>query len=531
MLNAEKKENSIFCISCICIACLIIFINIMAGKQNYGMEGDEVFSYISSNSMGGFKGICFLTDQTWYEADYFKEAVSISEDERFNIKMVVENQAMDTHPPLYYILLNFVCSFFPGQFSRWFGIGLNIFFMLLVCIGLYRLLQYFIKNKYISLILSSIFCCSFLAINMVLFIRMYVLLMAIILFQTRYHLQIYVDFRDSESFLFKEHWKKYIVLMVITILGALTHYYFLIYQCLISILFILGIWKNKRYKNIFRYMVTMASSGLIYICLYPAAINHVFLKYRGREAVHKFLKEGTVFGAFQSMLEEFNEQLFHGFFFAAMAVLVLVTAIQLIKKKINAKTIVRGSILSLPLIIYFFGISKASPYVSIRYVSPIAALIYTVFIVWIIRIIESLGLKERLYKAGCILLCLMMLGSSFYFFQEPIKPDYYAERQKIVSEIAKDTDYCVYITGDEYNWKMWEDYINYPQFKGLYFIDGQKQAPITDEILQQQERLLIYIDNVLNLEEIYQYLEKYLPLNEYSVRYATSHTYLVEAIQ
>lgn len=95
---------------------LIIVINIIAAKFNYGMEGDEVFSYISSNSMGGFKEVCFLQDQTWYNSNYFSDALVATGNECYNFKMVVENQAMDTHPPLFYIFLNSVTSFFRVNF-------------------------------------------------------------------------------------------------------------------------------------------------------------------------------------------------------------------------------------------------------------------------------------------------------------------------------------------------------------------------------------------------------------------------------
>ena len=184
--NLDKKMKPyIFGIFLIISITIIVAVSIMAGRNNYGMEGDEVFSYISATSMGGFKKVCFLEDQTWYDASYFSEALTATGRERFNIKMVADNQAMDTHPPLYYIFLNFVCSSIgDGKFSPWYGIGLNIVFGLAVFGGLYLLLQYFLQNKYLALVFSTIFCCSELAVNMVLFIRMYVLLTALVLFQT-----------------------------------------------------------------------------------------------------------------------------------------------------------------------------------------------------------------------------------------------------------------------------------------------------------------------------------------------------------
>lgn len=39
---------------------------------------------------------------------------------------VTRMQTYDVHPPFYYLLLHTVCSLFPGRFSKWSGIGLNI---------------------------------------------------------------------------------------------------------------------------------------------------------------------------------------------------------------------------------------------------------------------------------------------------------------------------------------------------------------------------------------------------------------------
>ena len=132
-MSAKINKNTLsFRLLAMLAGVLIIFMSTTVGLKSYGLEGDELFCYISATSQGGWKGICFLDDQTWYDGDYFYQATVATGSERFNIPMVFENQTMDTHPPLYYTFLNIVCSFFPGQFSKWFGIGLNIFFLLLI---------------------------------------------------------------------------------------------------------------------------------------------------------------------------------------------------------------------------------------------------------------------------------------------------------------------------------------------------------------------------------------------------------------
>lgn len=392
------------------------------------------------------------------------------------------------------------------------------------------LLNYFLKNRYISLILDVIFCCSKLSVNMVLFIRMYVLLMAIVVFQTWYHFKFYDKvMENTEVFTVREHLKYYIGLGLFTILGALTHYYFLVYQCLTAFVYVAALIYYRRYRDIFRYAGTMAVSGILYICIYPAVLTHIFFKYRGREAVHKFLKGGTLFGDVISMFSEFNSQLFKGWLLPFIFILILLTGYLLMIKKIEWKSIRKGMFLTFPSLIYFFGISKASPYVSIRYISPVAPLLFTALMVWIKCLIEKIGMPFQRQKRCRIYFCLIIFFMSFYFFREPIKSDYFSERREVVNELAKEVDHCVYITADEYNWKMWEDYVNYPQFQGLYFIDGIQMNDISDEKLIKQDKLVIYIDKALDPEEMYTYLSKYLTVRNYEIKYETAYTYIVLA--
>ena len=508
------KKKIRFSLAAFLLFTLIIIEHIYAGMTSYGMEGDEVFSYLSATSMGGYKTVCWLDDQTWYPGSYFMDSLTATGAERFNVKMVFENQAMDTHPPLYYLFLNIICSVFTGQFSRWFGIGLNLFFLFFVGAGLFLLLNYFLKNKYLSLVLSAVFCSSYLAVDMTLFIRMYVLLMALFLFQNWYHLVLFD--KDERTV------KNYIILGVITILGAMTHYYFLVYQCLIAVWYLFGIFMRSR-KIEWKYILTMAISGIIYVILYPASLNHIIFKYRGRDAVHKFLKETSLFGDLIDMFRQFNKQLFHGMFLPLVALMLIATVILLCRKKLDGKRILYYCFLILPSIIYFWGISKASPFVSIRYVSPVAALIFTFMVLWLKSLLSALPGE----KAGNIILCTGLFLLAVYIPGQEIKIPTFQEKADVCEKLSATCDNCVYITGDEYNWKMWEDYVLYPQFDGLYFIDGQKLTDIKDEKLLEQKQLVVFIDRTLDREKICDYLKQFLPELSYQDVYETSYTYIL----
>ncbi|MCM1088589.1 MAG: hypothetical protein NC419_10555, partial [Muribaculaceae bacterium] len=366
------------------------------------------------------KNICYLNDQTWYDADYFKNAVTASGEERFNIKMVFENQAMDTHPPLYYLFMNLICSIFDGQYSKWFGIGLNIILILIMEAGLYLLLQYFIHNRHIALSASVIFCCSRLAVSMTLFIRMYVLLMVFTVFTSLCHLRLYDKITSDSEFSFKKYLNSFLILSLLTIAGALTHYYFLVYQALISALFIVALFLQKKYRGIRCYLAVMLGNAIIYIAIYPASINHIFFKYRGRDAVHKFLKESSLFGEVYSMFSSFNKYLFKGLLPAILFLLMAITILLLCKKKINWQPFLKLALLLFPSLIYFYGISKASPYITMRYISPVAAFLYAAIVIWGKYLADAI-MSQKIKRLSYGALCSCLFATTFYFLTPPHK--------------------------------------------------------------------------------------------------------------
>lgn len=523
MRKKERMRKFLFIIVVLASFCFMAAFYIRAAALNYGMEGDEVFSYISSTSLGGYKGICYLEDQTWYGGGYFRDALTAEGEERFNYKMVVENQAMDTHPPFYYLLLNAVASFFPGQFSRWFGIGLNILLMFPVWAGLYLLLQHFLRRRYVAAFFSTLFCCSYLSVSLVLFIRMYVLLTAVSLFQTWYHLKLYDEMKKEAVFSVRNHLKSYVLLGLLTFLGAWTHYYFIIYQCLLSFFFCTALLWRKKYSDLFRYVGTLAGSALIYVLLYPASLNHLFLKYRGRDAVHKLLKGNSLAGEVWEMFRLYNKELFHGLLLILAGILFVLTLALTVKGKMSWKAVGKGVFLVAPVGLYFFVISKASPFVTLRYIAPVTAVLFAAIVVWMFHLLKRLNIRHRTGRVVTVGICLAFIPVVIYWWKIPIKYGIFAEKRDVMFELSENSDFCIYVTGDEYNWKMWEDYIYYPLFDSLYFIDGTAKQPISDSRLASQDSLTIFIDSALEEEEILDYLREYLPYQSWELVYTAQY--------
>ena len=515
------------------VACvLIILMGLWAESHTYGMEGDEMFSFISSTSLGGFKGIGMsLEDQTWYDSDYFHEALIATGSERFNMPMVWENQAMDVHPPLFYVLLNIVCSIFTGTYSRWLGVGLNIGLNCILCLSLALLIRYLLKaarlvsDEYVyivSIIIAAIFCCSKVAIGQVLFIRMYVLMMIFATLSAWWHIK---SFDDEPAK------KDYVLLALITIGGGLTHYYYLVLVALFAFFFVIGEWFAKRKKAVVSYIVTMILSAALDILIYPAMISHMFIKYRGRDAVHKFLKESSLFGDFIDMVKSYSAKQFLGGFVVCILVVLAIEIMlihALIKHKISRISFIKAIVVESICTIYFYGIAKASPFVTVRYVSAVTPLMFAMIFIAIIWLVDrnfNLNMKWT-----TPIICLLSFVLCFGFSKENYKADYFKIRDEVVANIGKEVDSCVYITASETNWEMWEDYENYSNFDRLFFIEGLELNPINDDDLKSEESLCVFINNKLNYDEVIDYLKEYLSFENYDLEYQSAYTYIVRAI-
>ena len=113
-------------------ALLAMMVSIGAKKD--GFDIDEFFTYGLANSYQQ----PFLSTQTgkWISGSSFSDYLT-AEGHAHEYLNVYENQIADVHPPLYYLFVHAVCSLFRRPpFTKWTGIGLNLFFFSLTQLGL-----------------------------------------------------------------------------------------------------------------------------------------------------------------------------------------------------------------------------------------------------------------------------------------------------------------------------------------------------------------------------------------------------------
>ena len=108
-----KKQ---FIIGAILIALLHIGLVICFGMQKQGFHEDEYYTYwsVSSNSES-----LVPSNMSWHSGQELQSRFFVRAGERFSFDRVIQNQAEDVHPPLYYLALHVFMSLFANHFYKW----------------------------------------------------------------------------------------------------------------------------------------------------------------------------------------------------------------------------------------------------------------------------------------------------------------------------------------------------------------------------------------------------------------------------
>ncbi len=284
----KKKEYILFCLI------LLIQIGVMLyfGNQKKGYFVDELWSYGLANSYYHPHIYSDGALSNWVSGDYFSNYLEVLDDERFSYDSVIYNQINDYHPPLFYLVLHTICSFFPNSFSKWYAIIPNIFYFSVCMILLYKIGELLFDNSYQALmpVIAYGLCAG--SISNVIYIRMYVLLTVWVLF-TFY---IHSKWMKTEYV----NLKGLIQLVVVSYLGFMSHYYFFLVAFLLSVFYILFLVIRKRIKEVIPYSIAMAGSLLLVLITFPMAFQKLFFDKRGTEAVENLFSSGTFLAALKT---------------------------------------------------------------------------------------------------------------------------------------------------------------------------------------------------------------------------------------
>lgn len=380
---------------------IIIIIQIIArvyvGNKKTYFHMDEAYSYglMNYDKLNIADNEDFFNN--WHTKEYYSDYLEINKDEKYDFSQVYENQRDDVHPPIYYLLLRIAASFTIDSFSKWTGLILNIIIFIFEIIFVYLISKEILKNEKLALFTCFIVGLIPAALETTMYIRMYELASLNILIITYLHIKNY----DKEVLNLKE----LSIMGIAVVIGFLTHYYYIIFLVGLYIIYMFKYIKNKNYKAALRYTICLIISGIISLIIFPYAISHIFLSYRGQEAQGSLLSSDKWFIDIANYLNIIDNKVFSN------NIIIIFAIIFIFRKKI--KTEKKVWLLIMPTVLYLILVAKISPYKEIRYIMPICICIMIITIYLLNKCIKS-----QILICAILLICILIPNELEYTYRK-----------------------------------------------------------------------------------------------------------------
>ena len=541
------------------------------GAQKAGYHQDEYYSYFSSNRSLGF----YYPDREWVDTDTLRDEFVVKRGEGFNYGLVHLVQSWDVHPPLFYDLLHTVCSLSPGIFSKWQGLIVNLIAFIISFVILNKLAKAIGMSKGLRLTLMFVYGFNPMTISCVLFIRMYMWLTVFVLASAYLHMKLislikkYYAGNELKGFVldkpfdakFKKGFVSYVAaIALVSVLGFLTQYYYLIYMCVMGLSF--GVWflflmpKNRKKKNQdtdkdtapvlnienilgdeefvqqaasmaerFKYILVYALGGAvslgIAVLIYPSALSHIFRGYRGQEAAEAFSDMSNIWDRLGFFFGLLNKYLFSGMLWIiiVLAVIALIALFFMLRVKGEKDKlhIAHIRILMVSVVGYFFLVSKTALLLgdtSNRYqmpIYPIVLLLAAYFTrIGIRAIVGNRTFAEiQIPVLGTLLIFTIILIKGLtidqnVLFLYPEDKDRIAFSEDMKAEGAKAVVIYNSATPDNI-WRLTDELLVYDK---LYYVNSDNLEAIEDSDIADANILAVYIADNDNMDNILSVLMK-----------------------
>lgn len=395
-------------------------------------------------------------EPVWITAEQFMDYITVGGGDAFNYLSVYFNVKDDNHPPLHFMLLHTVSSLFQGKISPWMGCAVNIAAVIWIMVLLYRICGLLApafglkgSGRSLGLMTALFYGLSTGALATVLLIRMYgVMTLWCVLW-------FYLILRKWQDASFDRKNGK---LILVTMLGFWTQYFFLFYCVLLAAVVSVCLGKNGRRRELFCFVRSMITAALAGLLVFPFAVADVFSSGRGVEALGN-LSQGLA--GYGTRLLTFGRLLIvrgTGYYSLITALILAVFALAGRRRSVGAGQQRKHGesgrrellwMLLFPAAGYFLLAARMSPYMVDRYIMPLfpfAALILMLAVFALIgRIRESWPQKQTKDLAArvCLILILLQVWGLIYYDGSYLYRGY-AEQRADAAQYEEYPCICVY---------------------------------------------------------------------------------------
>ena len=536
-INVREKENSnimskpkadtAFKIMLIITIVLQLAVALCFCMQKQGFHYDENYSYYSSNVTYGLNP----PDGDWLSGSTIAEEFCITPGMGFNFPLVAQMQSFDVHPPVYYFLLNIICSLSSGIFSKWQGLILNLIFFViseLLIIAIANKVGN--KNKAITWFSLALFGFSPAIISGITFIRMYMLLtsecMALILLhmnmlsyvkgsgdagegtisanESNVRSDKGVTLSRADSFRLSGCIKYLIPIAVTVYIGFLTHYYFAVFAFFVAAFTSLFLFfRRSTRKTSYVYALSVIGSLVLAVLSYPSSLRHIFRGYRGTEAMGAFFDMNNLsdrMGLFVGLLDDYV--LNHTFYILLLIILLAYVQVRFMNKRVSPNLCFG---LSLITVVGYFAIVMKTALMNyeeaVRYEMPIYGLLIILIVVSLYSLITNTSpVTEGNSRGGQVqrLLCGVILAITLVMQVKGLydgKVLFLYPEEKNEKEFATEhkDDVIIYVYDNDNKWKMWDNAHELEQYNRIYCIEMNHEGGIDNRELLEAKHAYAYV--------------------------------------
>lgn len=486
----------------------------LTSAGNYSKKGTVEWYDAARELLQGKRG--------WIRGDELFDQLTVPEDERFQYAQVFVNQAVDVHPPLFYLAVHTVFSLFPGTYSDGYIFAINLIALLLTCIVLYKIVRMISDNLLLPILSIAIYGFSQGFISTAMYFRMYALFALFAMLTVYLYLLI-----EKEGY--KLSRKRSIQLILVTVLGFYTHYYYIIF---LFPWFVMTAWKllgrhmNKEFWSYFKRMIL---AGIISLIIWPLSVYHILFGYRGTEAVANLVSTSLpirIASYYTIMRNAFFWD--KNWLFIPMMLLGILISVLYIRKR-TAKFFFRRTEIQLLLVCIFYTLiicqvapSRADRYIMCVY--PVIAMLISMLFVWVVKRLNGKA------EFAAVLAGIWIMGGLIF-----TTPNYlYLENTNNILGIEEDRSQvnCVMISDDD--WRGFPVVLKLSEFHEVIVL-GEDEMPVLDseKPLDSSTGLLIYVLKELeqkdNLRKICEYLDyEYDKIEMISSDIEDFNAYLIE---
>ncbi|MBR3635444.1 MAG: hypothetical protein IKN47_04540 [Lachnospiraceae bacterium] len=509
-MESKVKNNLGYRLALWLIIVISMIIAVLFCFMKQGFHYDENYSYYSTNVTYGL----WPTDHEWKSTEEIKSEYMVLDGESLSLGRVKIYQGYDVHPPLYYYVLRIVCFFSKGVFSKWQGLAINLIFYFICLLLLYRITDIVSGHDiYVNLFTMALFGLSPGYLSTVTFIRMYVMLTMFCFILLLIALRCVRD----DTWNFK---RAYIPTVIVTCLGFLTHYYFMVFAFFVAAyVCIYLVIRSKTRKAAFIYGGSVCLGMAMAVLYYPVCLSHIFSGYRGTESTQAFMDMSNTVDRFEFFVGMLNDYTFSGMFYILILVGLLLYMFYSYRRKVRWAGRMTGEAgvsedekkpveiredpkhqkavlgLMITVTIGFFlivcktAMTPSNPAEALRYECPDYGLIIMLIVLGIVRVFEKVMNKKMIAVAVLVI----SVGCQVYGLCDDRVFFIYEGAQDFVAFARehKDAD-IVYIYNPNNDWMIWNDGPELMEYKDIYFVPYDTSTAIDDERLLNSSDIYVY---------------------------------------